>query len=320
MNERTRISQVVKEARRIAILSHQNPDGDAIGSTLAAYFVFQTAGKEAIPFNPDPVPSDLAFLPGSGEIRSVLPLDLSFDLFLVLDCGSMERMGDLRQAVQGLVINIDHHRSNGRFGGLNWVEEEASSTGEMVYRLLLEEMGLPLPREAAICLYTAILTDTGCFRFPNTTAESLRIAGQLVRAGACPERIAAHLYEQRGLGQLRVLGEMLTGLQVSSDGRIAWGVITQEMIQRGQIAIQDTEGFVNYPRSLRGVEVALLFKEVALNRYRVSLRSKGNIDVEKVASAFGGGGHPNAAGCTVQGNLEEVKTSVLEEIRRWIVA
>jgi phosphoesterase RecJ-like protein len=217
-------------------------------------------------------------------------------------------------------MNIDHHKGNGRFGDFNWVDEEASSTGEMIYRLLFEGMGLPLNQEAAISLYTAILTDTGCFRFSNTTPQALRIAGSLLEMGLAPEKIASQLYEQRGLGQLHVLGELLSGLQVTQNGKIAWGLITQEMLDRAKISLLETEGFVNYPRSVKGVEVAVIFKEAGSRRYRVSLRSKGGVDVGRVASAFSGGGHHNAAGCTVSGDLDEVRDRVLDEIERWMRA
>jgi len=318
MSKLGEISRSLREARRIAILSHENPEGDAIGSSLGAYHGLHALGKEVAIFNPDPVPSFLTFLPGSEKIQSTIPKDHSFDLYLILDCGDSERVGGLLQDLRGLTINIDHHPGNGRFGDLNWVEEGASSTGEMVYRLLFEEMGLPLTWEAAINLYAAILTDTGSFRFSNTTAKSLRIASVLLRVGISPEKVASQLYEQRSLGQLHVLGEMLSGIQLQGDGKIAWGLISQEMLNRGQITLQETEGFVNYPRSLKGVEVAVIFKEEGLRRYRVSLRSKGTIDVGRVASAFSGGGHHNAAGCTLSGELAEVRKRVLEEIQRWM--
>ena len=318
MRDLQEISQALLKARRIAIISHENPEGDAIGSSLGAYFGLSALGKEVALFNPDPVPSYLAFLPGSERIRAELGPDRAFDLYLVLDCGDRNRVGGLSEDLGGPLINIDHHKSNGGFGDLNWVDEKVSSTGEMIYHLLYERMALPLTEEAAINLYTAILTDTGSFRFPNTTPESLRISASLLKMGVAPEQIASHLYEERSLGQLQVLGEVLSHLELEEGGRIACGLITQEMLRRGQISLEETEGFVNYPRSLRGVEVAAMFKEAGPGEYRVSLRSKGAVDVGRVASAFLGGGHHNAAGCTLLGDLSEVKQRMLGEIRRWM--
>ena len=318
MSDLKEICRSLRAAKRIAILSHENPEGDAIGSSLGAYSALSALGKEVAVYNPDPLPSYLGFLPGSSRIQATIPPEPYFDTYLVLDCGDRERTGRLLENAKGRIVNIDHHASNSQFGDLNWVDENASSTGEMIYSLLFQEMGLPLSREAAISLYTAILMDTGSFRFSNTTPKSLLVAASLIKTGIAPDQIASHLYEQRTLGQLHVLGEMLSGIQVEEGGRIAWGVITQQMLSQGRISLEETEGFVNYPRSVGGVEVAAIFKEADLRRYRVSLRSKGSVDVGKVASAFSGGGHHNAAGCTVAGDLNEVRKKVLGEIRRWM--
>jgi phosphoesterase RecJ-like protein len=315
MRDLGRISKALMDAERIAIISHEDPDGDAIGSSLGAYFGLVRRKQNLAVLNPDPVPSHLLFLPGSEKIQAEIS-DQPFDLYLVLDCGDRSRVGELLANPRGLIINIDHHDSNGRFGDLNWVEEKASSTGEMVYRLLFERMGLPLSAESATSLYTAILTDTGSFRFSNTSPRALRIAASLLKMSLPPDFIASQFYEDKSLGQLRVLGNMLSCMEVEEGEKIAWGLITQEMLSRGQITLDETEGFVNFPRSLKGVEVAVVFKEVGFREYRVSLRSKGSADVGKVASAFQGGGHHNAAGCSRSGDFFEVKEKVVGEIRR----
>jgi bifunctional oligoribonuclease and PAP phosphatase NrnA len=308
------ISKALVDAGRIAILSHEDPDGDAIGSSLGAYFGLLGLKKDLTVLNPDPLPSHLAFLPGSEKIETAIS-HRPFDLYLVLDCGDRSRVGTLLASPRGPIVNIDHHESNGRFGDLNWVEERASSTGELMYRLLFERMGLPLSEAAATNLYTAILTDTGSFRFSNTSPRALRIAASLLKMSQPPDFIASQLYEDKNLGQLRVLGAVLSSIEVEEEGKIAWGLITQEMLSRGPIALEETEGFVNFPRSIRGVEVAAVFKEVGFREYRLSLRSKGAVDVGKVAAAFHGGGHHNASGCSLSGGFPEVKEQVLEEIR-----
>ncbi len=309
------ISRVLMDAERIAIISHEDPDGDAIGSSLGAYFGLMGVKGGLAVLNPDPVPSHLLFLPGSEKIEAVIPHQ-PFDLYLVLDCGDRSRVGNLLANARGQIINIDHHESNSRFGDLNWVEGKASSTGEMVYRLLFQRMGFPLNTEAATSLYTAILTDTGSFRFSNTSPRALRIAGSLLKRSLPPAFIASQVYEDRSLGQLRALGDMLSRMEVEEEGKIAWGLITREMLARGQITLDETEGFVNFPRSLKGVEAAVVFKEIGFREYRVSLRSKGGVDVAKVASVFHGGGHHNASGCSLSGDFSEVKEKVIGEIRR----
>ena len=315
MRDLGRISQALMDAERIAIISHEDPDGDAIGSSLGAYFGLVRRKQNLAVLNPDPVPSHLLFLPGSEKIQAEIS-DQPFVLYLVLDCGDRSRVGELLANPRGLIINIDHHNSNGRFGDLNWVEEKASSTGEMVYRLLFQRMGFPLNTEAATSLYTAILTDTGSFRFSNTSPRALRIAGFLLKTSLPPDFIASQLYEDRSLGQLRALGDMLFRMEVEEEGKVAWGLITQEMLTRARITLDETEGFVNFPRSLKGVEAAVVFKEIGFREYRVSLRSKGAVDVAKVASAFHGGGHRNASGCSLSGDFSEVKEKVIGEIRR----
>jgi phosphoesterase RecJ-like protein len=315
MRELGEISRALMDADRIAIISHEDPDGDAIGSSLGAYFGLIGRKSGLTVLNPDPVPSHLLFLPGSEKIQAATP-NQPFDLYLVLDCGERSRVGDFLANPRGRIINIDHHESNRRFGDLNWVDKKASSTGEMIYRLLFERMGFPLNAEAATSLYTAILTDTGSFRFSNTTSRALRIAASLLKMSMPPNFIASQLYEDRSLGELRVLGDMLSRMQAEEEGKIAWGLITREMLNRVEITLDETEGFVNFPRSLKGVEVAVVFKEIGPREYRVSLRSKGAVDVAKVASTFHGGGHRNASGCSLSGDFSEVKEKVIREIRR----
>jgi phosphoesterase RecJ-like protein len=315
MRDLGEITRALMDAERIAIISHEDPDGDAIGSSLGAYFGLMNCKGGLTVLNPDPVPSHLRFLRGSEKIQAVIP-NQPFDLYLVLDCGDRSRVGDLLANARGRIINIDHHESNRRFGDLNWVETKASSTGEMVYRLLFERMGLVLNAEAATSLYTAILTDTGSFRFSNTSPRALRIAGLLLKMSLPPDFIASQLYEDRSLGQLRVLGDMLSRMEVEEEGKIAWGLITREMLSRGQITLDEADGFVNFPRSLKGVEAAVIFKEIGFREYRVSLRSKGTVDVAKVASTFHGGGHHNASGCSLSGDFSEVKNKLMGEIQR----
>jgi phosphoesterase RecJ-like protein len=263
-------------------------------------------------FNVDPVPPDLRHLPGADGIRREVPRDQGYACYLVLDTSDLDRTGGLLDGrpPDAVVLNVDHHAGNTRFGDVNWVEPEASSAGEMVYHLL-RKADIPIGASAAANLYTAILTDTGSFQYGNTTAEALRVAGELVTAGAVPETIAQGLTANKALGEWRLLSDVLAGLTVTAGGRVAWIAITAEARQRAGVGLDVTEDFIHYPRRLAGVQIAVAFKEISGDEVRVSLRSSGTVDVAQLAQAFGGGGHRNAAGCTVRGGLVAAEAAVL---------
>jgi phosphoesterase RecJ-like protein len=312
-----KIVTALKESASVAILSHVRPEGDTLGSALGCHLALRSVGKEVATFNPDPVPKNLRALPGAAEVTRMDRLPRPFDCYLVLDATDPSRVGGLLNGVPpgSLVINIDHHVSNNRFGTYNWVDPEAAATGEMVY-YLIDEMGIPLSREVATNLFVAILTDTGSFHYANTTPRALRVAATLIDAGAVPHEVAELLFDQRELEELRLLGMLLTRMQLSPDGAVAWIEVTRDIMDRETVARDMLEDLINYPRSLKGVKVALLFREEGEEGVRISLRSKGKVDVAAVARAFQGGGHRNAAGCTVAGSLPEVRERVFGEVRR----
>ena len=313
MSDLEQVIAALRAAPSVAVVAHMNPEGDAIGSTLAAALSLRDAGKSTGAFNVDPVPPGLQHLPGISELRRELPRDPAFACFLVVDTSDLDRTGGLLGARRrdAVVLNVDHHSGNTRFGDANWVEPTASSAGEMVFRLL-REGGFPLSKAVAANLYAAILTDTGGFQYGNTTAESLWAAAALVEAGAMPEEIGQGLRAHRTLGEWRLLGEVLAGLQVGGGGRLAWIEVSSAARQRAGVGLEVTEDFIEYPRNLAGVKIAVAFKEVSADEVRVSLRSHGAVDVAGLAKAFGGGGHRNAAGCTVRGGIEEAKARLLE--------
>ncbi len=312
MTDLARIAATLRAAPSVAVLSHVNPEGDAIGSSLAATLALREGGKRAAAFNADPVPASLRQLPGARDVRCALPADETFACYLVLDTSDLGRTGGLLDGrhPDAPVLNVDHHAGNTRFGDLNWVEPGASSAGEMVHRLL-QEAGLPLSGSVAANLYAAILTDTGGFQYGNTTAESLRAAAELVSAGAVPEEIARGLTANRALGEWRLLSEVLAGLGLAAGGRVAWIEVTAAALQRAGVGLDVTEDFIQYPRSLAGVQIAVAFKEITADETRVSLRSSGWVDVAKLAGLFGGGGHRNAAGCTIREGLAAARAAVL---------
>jgi len=306
------VVEALRLAPSVAVLAHIHPEGDAIGATLAATLSLREAGKIAAPYNADPLPPGLSSLPGAGEINREVPIRRPFACYLVLDTADLDRTGGLLEGrpSDAVVLNVDHHAGNRRFGNVNWVDPHASSAGEMVYRIL-RQGGLPIGKEVATNLYAAILTDTGGFRYGNTTPEALRAAARLVECGVAVEEVTAGLYWNRDSREWRLLGEVLTNLRVSEDGRISWIEVTLELLARVGLRHEAADDFIDYARAVQGVEIAVAFKEISPAEVRVSFRSRGANDVARVAKQFGGGGHRNAAGCTLHTSLAEARSRVL---------
>ena len=311
-----RIAEEVRKGRRFLISAHENPEGDAIGSVLALNLALTGMGKEAKVLNQDPTPEMLRFLPGAEEIIHRAPEYGGFDATFALDCGDKTRLGVEFTRVKGIgkIINMDHHISNSHFGDINLVDPKASSTAEMIFELLRV---IPVGMDQAIAenIYTGILTDTGSFHYSNTSPKAFAVARKCLLAGVDPWKVAEKIYETQPLARLRLLPLVLETLESADGGRISSVVVTQRMMKQTGASPALTEDFINFPRSLKGSEVALLFREIEPEKYRVSLRSRGNVDVARVAKEFQGGGHPSAAGCTVEGNLEEVRAMVLERVK-----
>jgi len=311
-----KIAEIICKGKRFLIASHENPEGDAIGSILALGLALRDLGKKVTMLNQDPPPEVLSFLPGAKEIVHQVSGNKRFDVTLTLDCGDRRRLGKEFNKLEkiGRLINIDHHVSNTEFGDINLIDPLSSSACEMTYDLLRE---IPVKISPAVAenLYTGILTDTGSFHYSNTTAKTFAVAGACVLAGVDPWRVAERVYEAQPLARLRLLPLVLETLEIEEDGRVSSVVITQKMLAQAGATPALTEDFINFPRSVKGTEVALLFRELNSKKYRVSLRSRGNVDVSRISQFFQGGGHPNAAGCTVDGSLGEVKAKLLAQVR-----
>jgi len=310
-----RILDAIRRGRTFLVVAHARPDGDSVGSTLALYHMLKTAGKEPVIYSQDPIPENYRFLPGSGDVHFDLIDGRMYDAVFLLDCSELERVGDRWEEIgrSGPVINIDHHLSNERFAELSLIDSHASSTSELLYRLA-GGLGLELSKEAADCLYTGILTDTGGFCYGNTGRESLAAAAHLVGRGADPQWISENVYESSPIAKIRLLAKAMEALEFHLDGKVGSMTVTQADFAACEALPEHTEGFVDLPRSVRGVQVSILFTEVGDRSYKVSLRSKGNVNIERVARSFGGGGHMNAAACRVQDELAVVKSRVLGEI------
>lgn len=313
MNKTSSIVSALRSCDRILLSVHKSPDGDALGSQLALLFALEKMGKTAKAHNLDPVPEIYRFLPGSEKIQSGKPVQGRYDVLIVLDSDPPRTGLFDGDYPADTLINIDHHVTNLLEWPLTWLDISAAATGEMVHELILR-LGVPINRDIALCLYASIFTDTGSFRYSNTTARSLRIAAEMVEAGADPWIVTENVYESFAYRRLKLLGSVLESLERSADGMIAWVVVTEDMFRKHGATAEDTDNFVNYVRSVKGVEVAILFRQTGDSQYKISLRSKGRVDLSGPAQSFGGGGHRNAAGGTLQGSLNEVKEKVIREI------
>ncbi len=299
------------------VTSHQNPDGDAIGSGLATARALRQLGKQVTLWYRDPVPTVYGTLPDIEHLHlgTTPPTGFphAFDRVITLECPSLARCG-LEEHLEGLdILNIDHHLGNDDYGVVNWVDTEAPSLGELLSHLF-RELGVALDEATATLLYLTIVTDTGGFRFSNATDRAFDAAAGLVRAGARPEQVSLWLYESQPPAALRLLAEMLPTIDLHGDGRVATALLTGEMFERAGASRGDAEGLIDYPRSIAGVEGVALLREIGPDQYKASLRSRGEVDVEKVASRHGGGGHRNAAGCVLHGNPDEVRQQIAGEL------
>ena len=313
----------LKKGRRFLVVSHVSPEGDAVGSLLGLALALRSVGKYALAYLEDPVPELFTFLPGADTVAHDLEGKGPFDATFAVDCGQKERLGKGFVALKepGTIINIDHHATNDMFGDINVIEPGASAAGELVYDFC-KAAKIEINKDIAVNLYVAIHTDTGSFKYSSATADSFTKTGDLVRRGAEPWEISRHVYENQPAKKYKLLGMVLSTLEIipgPHDGEnrdIATIVVTLDMFKSTGTEKDLADGFVNYARGIQGVGVGVLFREAGLNEYKISMRSKGGVDVASVATLFGGGGHRNAAGCMIKGTLEEVRARVVEEIKK----
>src|SRR6478672_944976 len=297
--------------QRFVLTSHARPDGDAIGSALACAQILRLMGKHAEVVMRDPVPRIYQRLPFAANVIHSDRVAGDYDAAILLECDSIQRTR-LEGLENRFLINIDHHRSGRNFAHVNWIDPKAVATAEMVYKLA-KQAGVKITPDIATCLYTAVLTDTGAFMFEGVNQHTFELARELVLAGADPVRCARPIYFGHSTAKLRLLGAALSALQ--REGPLAWIWVTQEQMERAGAKEEDCEGLVNYALSIGEVEVAVFFRELPDGRFRISLRSKGKLDVAQIAEQCGGGGHTCASGCSVDGPLHAAVESVLGEIR-----
>jgi phosphoesterase RecJ-like protein len=310
------IVHAIRSRQRFVLSSHARPDGDSIGSQLAMVYALRALGKEAIAVNADPAPPPLMQFPGVPEIRIAPAVDGEFDAAIIMECSDLGRTG-----VSGLdrsfVINIDHHPGNTGFGQLMWFDSSAAACGEMVFDVV-KALGVPLSREIATHVYLAILTDTGSFHYSSISPRTFEICRETLEAGVDPVLVARNVYDSNSMGRLKLFGAVLSAMQIDGTGRIAIVYLDHEMAREAGGTYEDTEGLINLPLTVKEIEAVVFFKQTEGEQYRVSLRSKGNIDVGGVAKSFGGGGHKNAAGCTVSGAIDALQKLFVAKIERAI--
>jgi bifunctional oligoribonuclease and PAP phosphatase NrnA len=305
------ILAALREGERFLVCSHSRPDGDAIGSMLAMGMLLRQMGKRPDLVAADRVPAVYRGLPGAAEIRRAMRVHGPYDAVILLECDGLERTR-LRGLERMFHINIDHHASGKRFGELNWINRDACSVGELVYALV-KAAGATVTLEMANCLYTTLLTDTGGFCYGGIRANTFRLAAELTEAGADPVRIARDIYFANPFSKMLVLGRALGNLR--REGALAWLWVTHEDMVATSAAEEDCEGVVNYALSTAGVEAAVFLRELPEGRIRLSLRGKGKVNVAGIAEGLGGGGHENAAGCTLDGPIERAAEQILGALR-----
>ncbi len=320
MSPAAKIAETLKSRQHILLLNHVSPDGDCLGSTLALARVLRAAGQRATVGSSDGVPEMYRFLPGSNTVLAEIPDGERFDAVVFMECSSPERAGALvaRAAGVPLWVNVDHHVSNSGYGDLVLLDVEAAAVAEVVFPIVTAFQPR-LDAETAVCLMTALLTDTGSFHYASVTPRSFELAAELVRAGASPMAIFEQVYENRSTASVRLLGLALTRMMICEDGRVAWTTVTQEMLKEARATMEESEGIVGALRTVRGIQVAILFKEEA-NEISVSLRGVGSVRANVIAEAFGGGGHAAAAGFTMKEPLDEVVRQTLAAVRRELSA
>jgi phosphoesterase RecJ-like protein len=310
------ILEVIRQGEKFLVCSHSRPDGDAVGSMLATGMLLEQMGRRVDLVTADRIPSVYRDLPGADAIRTMMRVHGPYDAVILLECDGLERTR-LRGLEPFFHINIDHHATGRRFGHVNWIDRHAASVGEMVYRLA-KAAGATITCDMATCLYTTILTDTGGFCYGATRASTFALAKELTEAGADPVRIAQEIYFSTATGKLLLLGAALSNLK--REGRVAWLWVTHQDMVRTSAAEEDCEGIVNYAICISGVEAAVFLRELPEGRIRLSLRSKGRVNVSAIAAGLGGGGHENAAGVTLDGPISHALDEIMAALRPEVVA
>jgi phosphoesterase RecJ-like protein len=306
----------VGRARRILLTSHQNPDGDAIGTELGLARILRAAGREVAIWNCHPAPPVYRTLPGADEIAVGAPppgFPEAFDVAIVLECPTLDRTGLAAEISRLPIVNIDHHLGNPGYGVAHWIDVDSPAVAVMIAELC-RRLDFAIDGIAASCLLVGLVTDTGGYRFSNATPRAHEAAADLLRDGASPETVSRWVYESQTEGSVRLLGEMLGTLRIEAGGVVASVYLTREMFRLAGASGGDSEGLIDVPRSIAGVEAIALLRETGDAEWKISLRSRGDVDVQAIARRHAGGGHRNAAGCRASGDLETARALFVREL------
>jgi phosphoesterase RecJ-like protein len=319
MNNFNEITKLLEKNNSFLITSHKNIDGDAIGSELALYFILKKLNKKPIILNQDRLPRIYNFLPDSDKVHCLEDNYINIkniDVGIIVDCSNFERIEETYKIFKNIknIINIDHHNSNENYGDLNYIDSSASSVGEIIYDLIKFINLDLLDEKISTCLYTAIITDTGSFRYSNVSSKTFSVVSDLASQGIKPNLIADNIYNRNTYSGLKLLGKALLTLEVDESNYVSWLTITRDMLNNTEANDEEVEGIIDMARTLENTEVSILFRETKDNKIKVSFRSKGDFNVNKFAGKFNGGGHPNSSGCVCSGKIAEVKEKILSEL------
>ena len=313
------IIRYLKNSDHILVATHTNPDGDAIGSLIAMGLCLDVLNKKTTLYNESPIPAVYRFLPATNRVVRNLKNE-NYDLAVILDCGDLQRIGKAVSMVRQVpvIVNIDHHVTNTRFGHFQLIDTSACATAEIVYRLI-KQMDVPFDKAIATSIYTGILTDTGSFRFSNTNRAAFSICQEMVGLGVDPYIIAQHVYGTYSLGRIKLLNLALDSIEISDNGKLSIMTLTQDMFNETHTQAEDVDGLINYAKRIEDIKMAALIQEHrnskkklnAFNSFHISLRSNGSVDVAAIAASFGGGGHSSAAGFSIESTLSDIKLQLL---------
>ena len=309
----SQVVELIENKQHFGITTHIKPDGDGVGSSLGLCWLLKSLGKSAEVVVHGEIPLAYRSLPGADEIRNVERLDRSYDAVFVIECSDLERPG-IEGLEDEITVNIDHHATSAHFGTINWIDSTASAVGEMIYNLC-KAIGGRVTKEIAECVYMALVTDTGSFHFSNTTERTLKVASELIKAGVKPAAISEAVYNNYPWSRIELMRQVLGTVKRDESGKVASLRQTLKMREAAGAVDGDNNGFVNIPLSARDILATVYMREVGENEYRVSLRSKGDINVAKVAERFGGGGHRNAAGLRIEGDWDEKEAELVAAVR-----
>lgn len=309
----SQVVELIENKSTFGITTHIKPDGDGVGSSLGLCWLLRSLGKTAEVIVHGDVPPAYKSLPGADEIRDVKAIDAQYDAIFIIECSDLSRPG-IAGLESEFTVNIDHHATSEHFGTINWIDSTASAVGEMIYNLC-KAIGGRVTKEIAECVYMALVTDTGSFHFSNTTDRTLKVASELIKAGVKPAAISEAVYNNYPWSRVELMRQVIGTIKRHDEGRIASMRQTLEMRKIANAVDGDNNGFVNIPLAARAVVASIYMREIGGDKYRVSLRSKGDVNVARVAEKFGGGGHANAAGCSVEGNWDEKEAEIVARLR-----